>query len=98
MGLVRAVGQARALADYEVVVGIEWSGVESLLFQTVDPHGLTFEGHSTPLPRFTRVTTTTRADVDDRRFLDQVQDLALDCVNQGGISTLQLIRIEDQRE
>lgn len=39
--------------------------------------------------------TTVRADVDDRQFLEQVHNLALDCVNQGGISNLQVIRIAD---
>src|SRR5690606_7501479 len=51
MGLVRAVGQRHALTEYEVLVGIEWSGAEPLLIQTVDQHGFAFDGHSIPLPR-----------------------------------------------
>lgn len=93
MGLVRAVGQRQALGEYEVVVGVEWSGTEPLLVVTVDQHGFAFDGHSIPLPRYTRVAATVRADVGDHQFLDQVRDLALDCVNQGGVSNLQLIHI-----
>ena len=93
MGLVRAVGQRQALGEYEVVVGVEWSGTEPLLVVTVDQHGFAFDGHSIPLPRYTRVAATIRADVGDHQFLDQVRDLALDCVNQGGVSTLHLIHI-----
>jgi hypothetical protein len=95
MGLVRAVGQRRTLTEYEVVVGIEWTGAELLAIQAVDQLGFAFDGHSIPLARYTRVVATVRADVDDRRFLDQVHGLALDCVNQGGISTLRLIRSAD---
>ncbi|WCO67932.1 ATP-binding protein [Iamia majanohamensis] len=98
MGLIRAVGRRQALTEYEVVVGVEWSGAEPLLIQTVDQHGFAFDGNSIPLPLYTRVATTVRADVDDGQFLDQVHDLALDCVNQGGISTLQLIRITDDEQ
>jgi len=39
----------------------------------------------------TPVEVTVRADADARDFFQQVHDLALDCVNQGGIANVQTI-------
>lgn len=92
MGLIRRVGQGLALTEYEVRIGIEWDGDEPLIIQTTDQHGLTYDGNSIPLAQYSPVFSTVRSDVDDDRFLEQVHDLAQDCVNQGGISVVQLIR------
>lgn len=47
---------------------------------------------STPLYRYTPVETTVNAVQPDSDFHRQVHDLAQDCVNQGGISDVRLIR------
>lgn len=91
MGLVRATSEQFATSEYEVRVGIEWSGAEPLIIQTIDGHGSTFDGHSLPIARYTPVAVTVLADADQQSFSRQVHDLAQDCVNQGGIMNLRLI-------
>ncbi|WP_280331415.1 ATP-binding protein [Nocardia wallacei] len=91
LGLVRAVSGELGAGEYETRVGIEWSG-EPLVIQTVDGHGFPYDGESLPLARYSHVTTTIDTTVDDDGFFEQVRDLALDCVNQGGIVHLQKIR------
>ena len=81
MALIRAVSKELGLGEYEVRVGVEWSGETSLAF----------DGTSLPIARYTPVAATVRADVDDARFFHQVHDLAEDCVNQGGIMHLEVV-------
>lgn len=92
MGLTRTVGRERGRHEYEVLVGIEWSGGDPLIIHTLDNSGFAFVDNSIPMARYSRVATTVRVDVDDDQFHEQVRDLAQDCVNQGGITNLQLIR------
>lgn len=91
MGLIRAVSEHVATAEYEVRVGIEWRGGEALIIQTVDTMGFAFDGTSLPIARYTPVAVSVFAGADPERFLQQVRDLARDCVNQGGISNVLLI-------
>jgi hypothetical protein len=92
MGLIRTIGRERGRLEYEVLVGIEWSGDAPLVIHTLDRSGFAFVDNSIPLARYSRVAATIRADIDDDGFHEQVRDLAQDCVNQGGITNLQSIR------
>lgn len=91
MGLIRETSERLGIAEYEVRVGIEWNKSERLEIWTSDNQGHAYAGSSIPLARYTPVEVTVRADADDIDFYWQVHDLAVDCINQGGISNAQVI-------
>ena len=90
-GIVRAVAAHSGHDEYEVSVGIEWAGTRSLVILTVDGTGYTYDGVSTPLGKFTRVSSTINAAASDQEFHRRVYELAEDCINQGGITHLHVI-------
>lgn len=89
--LVRATAEVLGHDEYDVSVGIEWSGGEKLSILTVDGQGFSFNGVSTPLPAFIPVQSTIDANASEIDFHRQVFELAEDCVNQGGITYLHVI-------
>ncbi|MGX5186175.1 hypothetical protein ACWKT5_26150 [Streptomyces avermitilis] len=91
MALVRATAEATGNDEYDLRVGIQWTGGEPLTILTKDPMGFTFDGVSTPLHQFTPVESTVNAAEADLDYFGHVHDLAQDCVNQGGISYVHLI-------
>lgn len=91
MGLLKAVGDQTSVGEFEVVIGIEWTGDDPLVIQTVDQSGFPFDGVSTPLAAYSRITATVLSDAEPNAFNRQVFEIAQDCVNQGGISNLTLI-------
>lgn len=70
---------------------MEWVGTEPLQILTIDGSGFAYEGVSTPLHRFALVEVSVNARESDADFRRRPCDLALDCVNQGGISNLYII-------
>ena len=92
MALIRATAEATDNDEYDVRVGIDWAGEQPLTILTTDNHGFTYDGVSTPLHRYTPVETTVNAVEPASDFHWHVHDLAQDCVNQGGISNLMMIR------
>lgn len=95
MALVRATAAARATTDYDVRIGIDWTGEHPLVVETADRHGFPFSGTSIPMQIYTPVETTVAAAAAADEYLRQVHDLAQDCVNQDGVSNLRLIRQPD---
>jgi hypothetical protein len=95
MALVRATAAASGTTDYDIRVGMPWTGEHPLILVTVDHADLPFSGTSIPMQAYTPVETTVAAAAADRDYLRQVHDLAQDCVNQGGISNLRLIKQPD---
>lgn len=91
MGLIREASDRLGLGEYEVKVGFEWNKTERLQIWTTDGMDYTYSGSTIPLAQYTPVEVTVRADTDSRDFQQQVHDIALDCVNQGGITHLQTI-------
>ncbi|CAJ1505604.1 hypothetical protein [[Mycobacterium] burgundiense] len=89
--LVRATAAARHHGEYDVCVGVEWTGEQPLCVLTVDGTGYTYDGVSTPLSTYTPVRSTINAAASDEEFHQQVRELAQDCVNQGGITHLHVI-------
>lgn len=87
-GLIRAASQALGHSEYEVSVGIEWTGSHPLMILTVDNFGQPYDGVSTPLGKFTQVQLTMNAAVAEDAFRRQVYELAEYCINQGGITYL----------
>jgi hypothetical protein len=98
LALVWQVSRERASGDYEVQLGVEFSGPGRLIIQTSDQFGMTYDHESVPLARFTPVRATLRTDVDFVTFHEQCRDLALDVVNQGGVQHLQLISTAERDE
>lgn len=92
MGLVRAASKRLGLAEYDVRVGIRWIGSTPLSIQTVDSMGFVFNDNSTPLAHYTPVERTVVADAAPEDFYWQVHDLAEDCINQGGVTEVRMIR------
>lgn len=91
MGLIREAGDRLGLGEFEVKVGFEWDNTERLQIWTADGMNFPYSGSSIPLAQFTPVEVTVRADAEATDFFQQVHDLALDCVNQGGIANVQTI-------
>jgi hypothetical protein len=98
MGLLRQTSASLGTADYEARIGIEWAGDEPLIIQTIDTNGYPYDLGSTPIPRYTPVTSSIRNDVDSASFLDQVRELATDVINQGGVQNLQVMSRPDTIE
>ncbi|MRX45329.1 AlbA family DNA-binding domain-containing protein [Agromyces kandeliae] len=96
MALLRATAGSSNRSEYEVRVGIEWSGAQPLSIMAADRFGHAIEDWSTPLHRFTPVEATIRTDVSDLEFHWEVHDLARDCVNQGGVSLADKITPPDR--
>lgn len=92
MALIRTTAEATGNDEYNVRVGIKWLGEEPLAILPTSDWGTTYAGESTPLHRFTPVETTVNATEPELDFHWHVHDLAQDCVNQGGISDVTLIK------
>jgi hypothetical protein len=91
MALIRATAEATDNDEYDVRVGIDWSGDQPLTILTKDNMGFTYGDVSTPLHRYTPVETSVNAVEPDLDFYWHVHDLARDCVNQGGVSNVLMI-------
>ncbi|GAA3464257.1 ATP-binding protein [Saccharothrix longispora] len=92
MALIRATAEATDNDEYDVRVGIEWTGGQPLTILTRDGFGHTYDGVSTPLHRYAPVETTVNAVEPALDYYWHVHDLAQDCVNQGGISNVRMIQ------
>lgn len=91
MALTRAAGQSTGNDEYDIRVGIEWTGPEPLQILTVDGMGSIYDGVSTPLHRFAPVEVSVDARESDTASYRRLYELALDGVNEGGISNLHVI-------
>jgi hypothetical protein len=74
------------------------AGEQSLIILAKDGLGHVHDGASVPLHRFTPVEMTVNAAVSASEFYRQAHDLALDCVNQGGISGVRMIRPPERED
>lgn len=93
MGLLHAAATSGGVTDpYTTVLGIEWSGTAPLGIAWTDSHGHEYRP-PIPMPRFQKIRTEVRVDVTDDVFADQVNDLALDALNQGGLQNLTVLRV-----
>ena len=90
--LVRASAAHHRADEFEVRLGIEWTGPEPLQIQTVDNFDWPLPDISVPLARYTPVVMSMRAAVDEATFRDQLCGLAEDVVNQGGVQNLRTMR------
>lgn len=95
MALVRSAAEATDNDEYDLRVGIKWTGDHPLSIFTTDQLGYPYDGSSTPLHTYTAVDMSVNATASELDFHWCVHNLAQDCVNQGGISNLQKIRPPD---
>lgn len=91
MALVRRTAEATGGEEYDIRVGIDWTGEQKLIISTVDSFGYHYDGASVPLSTYTPVEVTVNAAASDLDFYWHVHDVAEDCINQGGIANLQMI-------
>ncbi len=92
MAITRATADVTSNDEYEVRVGVEWSGQQALTFLTRNHSGDLSDWGTTPLREFSPVEVTVNAAESDLDFHSDVQALAQDCINQGGISNMCMIR------
>ena len=88
-GLVRATAEALGTMECDVRVGIEWTGADRLHIVTVGPFKRIHRG--TPIGHFMPVETTTSPATSSDAYRRDVYYLALDCLNQGGLASLNII-------
>ncbi|AMU29825.1 transcriptional regulator [Mycobacteroides abscessus] len=98
MALTRTTAEVTGNDEYDMRVGIVWTGVAPLTILTTDNHGYTYDGVSTPPHHYTPVEVTVDACESDLDYFWHVHDLAQDCVNQGGISNVRMICPPDRDE
>lgn len=92
MALVRTMAETTDNDEYDLRLGIEWTGEQPLTILTKDTMGFAYDGASVPLHNYTPVESTVNAAEPAADFFWRVHDLAQDCVNQGGISNLLIIQ------
>lgn len=83
--LARAAALESGRNDYDVRIGVEWSGTEALLIETIDNFNGRYDAASVPLRRYMPVAATVDASGDLDTYRRQALDVALDCINQGGV-------------
>ena len=96
MALVRKTAEATGGGEYDIRVGIDFTGDHPLTISTIDNFGYHYDGASVPLHLYTPVEFTVNASEADLDFYWHVHDLAQDCVNQGGISNVLMIQPSDR--
>lgn len=91
MALIRQAAEETGNDEYDVRVGIAWSGDQPLTILERDRWGDFSEGTSIPLHHYTPVEMTVNAAEASLDFYWHVHDLAQDCVNQGGVAEVSMI-------
>ncbi len=82
MAVLRVVGEARGIAEYDVQLG--FIAREPIKFLTFDQHFFPYDPGA-PVQRFVPVRRTVRANSSTVDFHWEVHDVAEDVVNQGGV-------------
>lgn len=93
MAMVRRHAEVLGLDEYDVRVGIEWSGEERLQILGMDgrTQSLVEQPHM-PLRQFTPVRASINAAALNAQFQQSVIDIGQDCINQGGLTVLKVIK------
>lgn len=98
MALMRTTAESTGTDEYNIRLGIRWTGEQPLTILTKDNMGFTYDVVSVPLHRYTPVETTVNATEPAADFFWRVHDFAQDCINQGGVSNVLLIQPPDRDE
>lgn len=92
MAVLRCTAEELGTDEVQIRVGIAWTGEGPLKVLTQDAHGFTYDG--SPLHHYTPIETTVNAREPTASFHKRVYEVAQDCLNQGGIANLRMIRPE----
>jgi len=92
MALVRRTAAITGDNEYDIRIGIESAREHPLVIQSPPDLHSGHPDRRLHLHGYTPIDTTVMAGASDQEFFRRVYDLALDCVNQGGVSELWLIR------
>jgi len=98
MALVRATAEGSGDREYEVRVGIEWNGDGPLTLCRTEYGGWLPAPAAYSLSRYVPVSMTVMATASEEDFHEQVHELAMDCVNQGGLFNLELISTPEREQ
>lgn len=90
MGLLQAVSQDAGISEYETKIGIS-NGDRPITINAAN-HWFSDSTSTVSIPAFTPVETTVIADAVGLDYDQQLRDIAQDCINQGGVSNLTIIR------
>ncbi|MCG7277143.1 ATP-binding protein [Corynebacterium singulare] len=86
LALMAEYSQLTGVREYDVRIGMEWTGARSL--EIIAPKDIRFFDEK-PLPITHFIPVTVTVDVSDpETLLDSARSLALDCLNQAGITRL----------
>ncbi|MEV0434094.1 ATP-binding protein [Nocardia sp. NPDC050413] len=91
MALIRVAAAMTGHDEYDLRIGIEWTGEQPLTIFADDFLGRMRDEYS-QLHRYSPVDATVSALGGGDDFLWRINELARDCVNQGGINRLRVIR------
>lgn len=92
MALTRLTAETTSNDEYEVRVGINWTGDQPMTMMARDDYGFGYNSGASSVPQNIPVETTVNAAASAPSFHRQVFDLVMDCVNQGGIREPRLIK------
>ncbi|MBF6079260.1 AlbA family DNA-binding domain-containing protein [Nocardia beijingensis] len=87
LALVRVASISRGTKEYEIRVGIAWSGESPLTVYRNDPRGFSGSEHQLSPAGYRPIVSMVDAGADDDDYLAQVYELAKDCLNQVGIES-----------
>lgn len=81
LALLRTTAAHLGANDYEVRIGIEWTGVDQMVFQS----STGYDFHTTAtMNRYPPILMSVRTDLDADQYYDIVYDVITDAVNQAG--------------
>lgn len=96
--LVRSGNKVLGHDEYDVRIGVEWAGTEALRVMEVGWGGYAYSGRSIPLRRYSPVRTTLSPAMNTVDFQRAVHALAEDCINQGGLTELSVVKEPDDAD
>lgn len=93
--LVRSGNKVLGHDEYDVRIGIEWTGTEALRVMEVGWGGHAYADRSIPMRIFSPVRTTLAPAMGAADLQRAVHTLAEDCINQGGLTELIVVKKPD---
>lgn len=96
MALMRSHSSVLHQDEYDIQIGVEYTGEYPLQVFSSDNSGLSGSAPSASFRGFTPVRSTVLTACSDDQFHRQVHELAEDCVNQCGITYLREIKALDE--
>lgn len=93
--LIHAGHEVLGHEEYDMRIGIEWLGSDPLRIMGLGWAGHVYEAGSIPLRRYSPVRNTLTPSALQADFQRQVRMVAEDCINQGGLTELIVVKDPD---